>query len=444
MSQKVSVYITSYNQKDYLIEAIESVLNQTLPPDQIIIVDDCSDDGSRDIITGYISRYPSLITGIYHDSNKGITQTRIDALKAVTGDFVTFLDGDDRFLPGKIEHEVNLLTKNPDVQIAFSNHYYISVDGSRVGIWAEEIEPPQGNIFCQVFALDFPKRELFRSELVNFHAWKQIGFPDTRFYIYQNYDMKIRLTKQLKTAYTNELLSEYRIGLNGMSSARASVHLANLEGIVKKNEYLLRDIPIEQRNQVRHLVDDFLGQIAKRAMQQTIKSHGYRNNRFNAMRYYLKTIKCQHDRVDYRVILKLLLLNRAYDPIDFYGWDEETGIGSEEGPFPEWNLPVVRWGMGPHTELHFKSKGGLLMLSMICGPHHLRWQRMKVFLNGVQVHQQLFDNDGKFHQIHMSLKTCTGKNLIVLKYETWDKTDSIRPLALLFKQLKIETSTINA
>ena len=50
---KISICITSYNQKKYLIEAIESVLAQTLKPFQVIIVDDCSIDESQEVINGY-------------------------------------------------------------------------------------------------------------------------------------------------------------------------------------------------------------------------------------------------------------------------------------------------------------------------------------------------------------------------------------------------------
>ena len=51
---KISVFITSFNQKEYIIEAIESVLTQTLTPFEIIIVDDCSSDGSQNVIRKYM------------------------------------------------------------------------------------------------------------------------------------------------------------------------------------------------------------------------------------------------------------------------------------------------------------------------------------------------------------------------------------------------------
>lgn len=159
---RISVYITSYNQKHYLIEAIESVLNQTLRPFEIIIADDCSTDGSHEVIAGYASSYPDLITPIYHTQNQGVSQNRIDALGAVTGDYVSRVDGDDRFLPSKLEKEAKLLRNNPNAQIAFSDHYFMTADGIRTGVWAGEEKPPQGDVFRQTFARDFPKHSLFK------------------------------------------------------------------------------------------------------------------------------------------------------------------------------------------------------------------------------------------------------------------------------------------
>ena len=65
----ISVYITCYNKAKYIGEAIESVLHQTLQPAEIIIVDDCSTDGSREIIKGFVSRYPEMIKHIFNENN---------------------------------------------------------------------------------------------------------------------------------------------------------------------------------------------------------------------------------------------------------------------------------------------------------------------------------------------------------------------------------------
>ena len=439
MTPKISVYITSYNQKDYLVEAIDSVLGQTLPPHQIIIIDDCSTDGSQEVIAGYASRYPELITTIYHAINKGISTTRKDALEAVTGDLVTFVDGDDRFLPEKLEVEARTLAENPGAQIAFSDYYHISPDGTRVGVWADGKTQPEGDIFCEVFAREFPQHALYRSELVDYRQWKQIGFNDPCFSTFGDFEMRIRLAKALRAVYTGEPTNEYRIGVSGLSCATAAEHLGNLERAIKKNRHLLDDLTEEQRAYVRQGLYRFLGPFAIRALRQATNDRAH-SSRPNALRYYLKAIKYVGGRFDYRSAMSLLLGRQADMGGDFGGWDRETGLRPEEGPYSQWDLPMVRWGLGSSTELQFSRRGKPMTLHAICGPHHLPWQKIRICLNGEPIHLQQFDTPFKFHEISIPLKSGAGQNLLAIEYETQDDADEHFPMALLFKKLRIDPS----
>jgi len=272
---KISVCITCYNQKHYLIEAIESVLSQSIRPGEIIIVDDFSTDGSQEIISAYVVRYPTLVKPFYHERNCGIARTRTSALEAVTNDFVTYLDGDDRFLPSKLEVELRSLLGNPNAQIVCSNFHYINAAGTRIGIWADPGEAvPQGNVFVRVFARDYPKGSLFRNELVHYQAWKKIGFYDESLALFEDYDMKIRLTKHLHTVYCDELLVEYRRHNTGLSRSRAAKKLEAFEYIYQKNRPLLDDLNATERREIKKRVGKwmarFSGIAAKEAKQSMI------------------------------------------------------------------------------------------------------------------------------------------------------------------------------
>lgn len=265
---KISVYIPSYNQKNYLVEAIESVLAQNLKPHQIIIVDDCSNDGSQELIAKYAQKYPNLIYPIFHTNNSGVVQTRIDALNAVTGDYVTYVDGDDRFLPEKLELEFNTLSENTEAQIAYSNNYYINPEGQRVGVWAENETPAEGSIFKETFSRSFPKNNLFRMELINYQAWKSVGFHDPDITIYEDYDMRIRLTKHFKVAFCDVPLSEIRQHNKGLSKLKAKQHLASLEFIYHKNKVLLTDLNNSEQKDVKRGFNNFVNYISHKAASQ--------------------------------------------------------------------------------------------------------------------------------------------------------------------------------
>jgi glycosyltransferase involved in cell wall biosynthesis len=285
---KISVYITSYNQKRYLKEAIESVLAQTLKPCQIIIADDCSSDGSQEVIAGFHSQHPDLITPIYHTQNTGVTQIRVDALQVVTGDYVTYVDGDDRFLPTKLEKEAKLLQASSHAQIAFSNNFYMTMDGVHTGIWANETRPPEGDIFCQTFARDFPKRNLFRMELVDYQAWKRVGYYDPNLQIYEDYDMRIRLTKYLQAVYYDEPLTEIRRCNTGLSSSKSERHFEALDYIYQKNKSLLADLGDADREYVNRKFGEWIAGVATRASEEALnegRSHQAAKLFLNAWHY---------------------------------------------------------------------------------------------------------------------------------------------------------------
>jgi glycosyltransferase involved in cell wall biosynthesis len=300
---RISIYITSYNQRLFLGEAIESALSQTLKPDQIIIIDDYSNDGSQAIIERYGSDYSDIIAPVFHHQNSGVAQCRIEALQHVTGDLVASLDGDDRFLPTKLEKEVVALQSDLQAQIAFSNVYYIDEAGERIGQWAEDSKPPTGNVFCQTFGRDFPKRNLFRSELVYYQAWRQIGFHDLNLpNLYEDYDMRIRLTKQLHTVYCDEPLSEYRLHAAGLSRVPLARHVAALDYIYQKNKSLLNDLSTAEREQTQRKFGEWVAGIAKQASREALGE----NQRLRAAQLLLTARRYDRAAVDWKSFAQLV------------------------------------------------------------------------------------------------------------------------------------------
>lgn len=268
---KISVFITSYNQRGFLKEAIDSVLAQTLPPAQVIVVDDASGDGSQDLIADYARRYPGLFTPIYHRTNTGVAQVRVDALNAVRGAYVTYVDGDDRYLPQKLEKEAAALAGHPEARIAFSNNAYMTTDGTRhLRRWIDDETPPQGEVFWQTFARAFPKRSLFRMELVEYDAWKKVGFHDTHLSIYEDFDMRIRLTKHLQVVYVDEVLTEIRTHDTGLSKSRRRRHFEALCYLYRKNLPLLDDLSPDVRARARAMLAGWIVPVGRGAAKEAL------------------------------------------------------------------------------------------------------------------------------------------------------------------------------
>jgi len=227
---RVSVVVTSYNQRNYLIEAIESLLNQALLPHEIIICDDCSSkDDSREVILGYASRYPHLILPILQDKNIGVAANRNAGLRAACGDYVTTLDGDDHFLPEKIKREVDIATIN-NAPIVYSNVYYINQKGQRTGVRYHTGQQIQGCVFEAVATMKFaPPREL----LIARACFDAIGYQNEKLSIYEDWEYAVRLTSQFLLAACRKPLIEHRRHSDGLHNAARSTHLMTMISIVQ-------------------------------------------------------------------------------------------------------------------------------------------------------------------------------------------------------------------
>lgn len=255
---KISVYITSYNQKDFLREAIDSVLNQTLQPFEIIIVDDASTDGSQDLIKYYADKF-DIVRYIFHKTNKGVSQVRVTALNEVKGDYVSYLDGDDLYLANKLEIESNLIKKN-NTDLAFSNNMYVLEDNPQIikWIWASnEIDVSDNvDLFYKTIARDFPRGNLFRMELINYEKLKQVGFHDTNLKIYEDYDLRIRLAKKLSFSCSIEPTSKIRISKNGLSKSPKSDHLKAFNFIFKKHQTDIDSLDLDKKEMLISKLED--------------------------------------------------------------------------------------------------------------------------------------------------------------------------------------------
>ena len=115
----VSVIIPCHNAADYVGQAIESVINQTDPPTQVIVVDDGSEDDTAKVVRCYADR-PDQDPGatqvelIRQKTKSGVSKARNVAIDAARGQYVAFLDADDLWLPSKTAKQVAILDAQPD------------------------------------------------------------------------------------------------------------------------------------------------------------------------------------------------------------------------------------------------------------------------------------------------------------------------------------------
>lgn len=125
---KVSIVMPLYNAKAYLAEAIESVRSQSFKNWELIVVDDCSTDGSRELADGF-AKYDPRITVYSNSCNSGAAAARAAGLRYITGDYLAFFDADDIWLPEKLSEQLRFMKKNRSA-MCFTAYETIESDGS--------------------------------------------------------------------------------------------------------------------------------------------------------------------------------------------------------------------------------------------------------------------------------------------------------------------------
>src|SRR5262249_36911577 len=118
----VSVVVIFYNCDGFLAEAIDSILAQTYDNWELLLCDDGSTDGGTDRARRYAARFPDKIRHLEHPghSNKGMSATRNLGISQARGELVTFLDGDDVYLPERLARHVEMFERYPQADVVQS------------------------------------------------------------------------------------------------------------------------------------------------------------------------------------------------------------------------------------------------------------------------------------------------------------------------------------
>lgn len=208
---RTTILIPSYNQKDFLAEAIDSALAQTVPC-EIIVVNDGSTDGSRFILDDYADRVK-----VVHQVNKGLPSARNTGIMNATGDLVLMLDSDDKLMPTAVER-IEKVFDDTDADIVSASFTQFGLQAGDVILQMRPVldDFKTGNKigYCSAFK---------RADLLAIG-----GYSPRMIWGYEDLALTIDLLKRGKKIYTiPEPLWMYRIKPNSML-ANAQAHHAEL------------------------------------------------------------------------------------------------------------------------------------------------------------------------------------------------------------------------
>lgn len=201
----VSVIIPAYNRSAYIDQTVQSVLEQTYPQVELIVVDDGSTDGTYEQLQAYGNR----IRLLSHENrqNKGQSAALNLGLQAASGDYIAILDSDDYWAPDKLERQVACLQANPDIGLVYCNGYHVDAGGRVLYPFHPEghTEPNDPNqLLLDCYML------LPQSSLVRAAVFRQAGLFDESLRAAQDHDMLIRIAELTTFAYQPEYGFYYR------------------------------------------------------------------------------------------------------------------------------------------------------------------------------------------------------------------------------------------
>lgn len=213
IAPQVTVIALCFNHARFLHECLDSIAAQTAQDFQLIITDDCSKDGSPDLIQAWIAQHRPDALFICHTQNMGLCKTLNEALSHAQGEFISMIATDDAWELDKIKRQLDVIReKGASVAVVYS-------DASRMNEAGQPIEKnfieahtpdcmrPSGQIFSELANRNFIPA---MATLIRRQALLDVGLYDERL-TYEDYDMWLRLAAQYEFVYYPANLARYRI-----------------------------------------------------------------------------------------------------------------------------------------------------------------------------------------------------------------------------------------
>jgi len=254
--EKVSVIIPTYNSEKYIIESIQSVLNQTYTNIEIIVIDDGSTDKTGELISSLKKENIRYIRtenqGNYFARNRGIIESK--------GEFIAFLDSDDIWLENKLDKQIDLIRNNPDIGFC-STGFTIFFDQNPEQHYLDY------NYYCKHDVTDFTKfinlllRNNFvatSSLIIRKECIDKIGLFDTKFQNAMDYDFVLRLAGHYKAIYLCEPLISRREHNNNISKNRINTYraLIYIYSKLKSNLRSLEQYSFISESEIQELINE--------------------------------------------------------------------------------------------------------------------------------------------------------------------------------------------
>lgn len=236
MAPTVSINLCCYNSEKYLLETLQSIINQTYADWELVIINDGSSDSTESIVFDYIKQgYPI----IYHyQKNRGLGASRNEALKLSYGEYIAFIDHDDIWMPEKLEKQIPLFEKNHRVGIVYSDSIWFNESG-RAKKSLDQRNLLKGQCFGKLltnYLLTMSSTVIRKRALDDLTEWF-----DPRFSILEEADLFRRIAYSWELDYVNYPLAKWRVHGNSWTWRKYELFAKEGELMINKLSNLYSD-----------------------------------------------------------------------------------------------------------------------------------------------------------------------------------------------------------
>lgn len=233
-----SVIIPSYNSYKYIGETIRSVSSQTYSNIEIIVIDDCSEDNTTNLVTNLMNEDDRIIL-IRNENNIGVAETRNKGVQVANGEYIAFIDSDDCWLPTKLEKQIELMIRE-NIELSYT---------------AYEMIDDKGQDLKKIFyvPLTVEKEELFKKNVIGcstvvVRRGTMLKHPMRTEFYHEDFVAWLEILEECKVAKgVNEVLMKYRLmsGTKSRNKYKSALYVFTIYrkafklGLFKSSYYLL-------------------------------------------------------------------------------------------------------------------------------------------------------------------------------------------------------------
>jgi len=318
---KVSVLLTTYNHEKWIAQAVDSVLMQKTNFDyEIVIMEDCSTDSTRDIVLDFQRKYPDKIRLILSEKNKNDSSNFITAWQTSPSQYVAILDGDDYWTSShKLQRQVDFLDTHPEYTICFHNVTILYEDGSHEP-WDHACgKPKETSTLEDLWAGNFipgPSPMLRKGLFGEFLNW----FDTDR---WTDWPLYILNAQHGNIGYIDKLMGVYRVHSEGLWSGRSETE--QLEEVIKFYKDINADLDFRYKETIDVWVSRCYGELARekaKELEEYLSERNAKDRAWNALQEALQSRPYPTAPIEF---------------VDVSSWEPDP----EQGRWLAWQLQIL-------------------------------------------------------------------------------------------------------